>query len=231
MRSLGFLFKVLWSPGEIMFLIARNPCFGLPLLLLIGSSLITGAVVLTKIPDLPLRAIEHSPNGVNISDETKDQLREQAASPATWIFTMVLSGVRPVLLVFIISGIYFLIFTLIGRQGSFKAFFSITTFSLIPTVFRQIVTMLSALLVPSSSIMPDELGSLSPAVFLDRDSVPPIVFAVVNMIDIVSIWTLSLMFIGFAFVIRKTISRRMRACVVIGVFLFYAVARVIIRII
>ncbi len=231
MRSIGFLFKVLWSPGEAMFLIARNPCFGLPLLLLIGSSLVSGAVVLTKIPDLPLRAIEHSPYGMNISDETKDHLREQVDSPAAWIFTMVLSGVRPLLLLLIISGIYFLIFTIIGRQGGFKAFFSITAFSLIPTVFRQIVTVLSALLVPSASIMPDELGSLSPAVFLDRDSVPSIVFAGVNMIDIVSIWTLSLMVIGFAFVIPKTVSRRTRAGVVIGVFLVYAVGRIIIRII
>jgi len=231
MRSVRFLFKVLWSPGEAMFLVARSPCFAVPLLLLVSSSLVSSAVVLTNIPDLPLRFIEHSPHKVNISEQTKDHLREQIDSPAAWIFAIVLSGVRPVFLLLMVSGIYFLIFTIIGRQGSFKTFFSITAFSFVPTVFRQIVTVLSALLVPSSSIMPDELGSLSPAVFLDRDSVSPIAFAVMNMIDMVSIWTLSLLVIGFAFVIRKTVSRLTRAGVVIGVFLVYAVTRIIIRIV
>src|SRR5256885_4575338 len=51
---------------------------------------------------------------------------------------------------------------------------------------RQSAALLSAFFVPSASIMPDELGSLSPAVFLDRDSWPPPVFTSVNMIDIVS---------------------------------------------
>ena len=228
MRSIALVFKVLWSPGETMFLIAKTPCFGFALSLLIGSSLVSGAVVLTKIPDLPLRAIERPP-AINISDEARDRLREQIDSPATWIFTIMLSSVRPVFMLLIVSGIYFLIFTIIGRHGSFRAFLSITAYSFIPMVFRQAVTVLSASFVPQSSIMPDELGSLSPAVFLDRDSVPPMVFSVVNMIDIVSIWVLSLMVIGFAFVTRKTISRTTRAGVVIGVYLVYAVGRIVIR--
>ena len=229
MRSIVLLLKVLWSPGEAMFLIARNPRAGLPLSLLIVSSLISGAVVMTKLPDLPLRAIERSPHAMNLSDEAKDRIRQQVDSPAAWIFTMVFSGLRPVLVLLIVSGIYFSAFTIIGREGNFRAFFSITAFAFIPTIFRQIVAMLSALFVPSSSIMPDELGSLSPAVFLDRDSVSPMVFMGMNMIDIASIWTLSLMVIGFAFVTRKSVSRAARAGVVIGVFLVYAVVRIIIR--
>ena len=229
MRSIGLLFKVLWFPAEAMSLIARNPCAGFPVCLLIVSSLISGAVVLTKLPDLPLQAIERSPQGSSFSDEAKERLRQEMDSPAAWIFTMVFSGLRPVVQLLLVSGIYFLIFTILGRQGSFKAFFSITACSFVPAVFRQIVVVLSAFLVPSSSIIPDELGSLSPAVFLDRDSVPPTLFMAINMIDVVSIWTLSLMVIGFAFVTRKNVSRAARAGVVFGVFLVYAVLRTLIR--
>jgi hypothetical protein len=229
MRTIVLLFKVLWSPAEVMSVVAKNPCIGLPLLLLVGCSLASTAVVLTKIPDLPLSAIERSPQGMNISDEAKDRLRQQADSPATWIFTMVLGGARPVFVLLIVSGIYFLVFTIIGRQEGFRAFFSITAFAFLPTVFRQSVVVLSAWFVPPSSIMPDELGSLSPAVFLDRDSISPVVFAVMNMVDIVSMWVLALMIIGYAFVARRTVSRTVRVGAVIGVFLIYAAGRILIR--
>src|SRR5437660_1057726 len=138
MRSIGLVFKVLWSPGEAMFLIARNPCFILPLSLLIVSSLVSGAIVMTKLPDLPMRAIERSPQGMNLSDEAKDRIREQINSPITLIFTIVFSGLRPLILLLIVSGIYFWAFTIVGREGSFRAFFSITTFTFVPTILRQI---------------------------------------------------------------------------------------------
>jgi len=125
MRSIVLLFKVLWSPANVMSVAVRNPCTGLPLILLIGCSLLSTAVILIKIPDLPLRAIERSPKGMNISGETKDSLRQQIDSPAAWIFTMVLGGLRPVFVLLIVSAIYFLVFTIIGRQRCFKAFFSI----------------------------------------------------------------------------------------------------------
>lgn len=229
MRSISLLFKVLWSPGEAMSFIARNPRFLAPLLLLICSSVTAAAIVKTQLPDLPLRIMERSPAGLNVSQEMKDRMLRQADSAAAWIFTMIFSGLRPVLLLLIVSATYFSIFTVIGIQGHFKEFFSITTFAFVPMVFRQVAAALSALFVPSTSIMPDELGSLSPAVFLDRDSVSPLMFTAVNMIDIVSIWTLSLMAIGFAFVTRKNVSAHTRTAVVFGIFLVYALIRIIIR--
>ena len=97
-------------------------------------------------------------------------------------------------------------------------------------IFRQSAIVLTACFVPSSSIMPDELGSLSPAVFLGRDSLSPAVFAMVNTIDIVSIWILALIIIGFEFVTRNAVSRAVRAGAVIGVFLIYIFGRMLIRI-
>jgi Yip1 domain len=231
MRSITLLFKVLWSPGEAMSFIARNPRWILPVSLLICSSLAGAAIVKSKLPDLPMRVIERSATGRNLSDDVKDNMRRQADSPAAWIFTLIFSGIRPVLLLVTVSAIYFSIFTIIGREGTFKSFFSITAFAFLPMIFRQIATALTAFFVPSSSVMPDELGSLSPAVFLDRDAVSALVFSATNMIDVVSIWTLSLMIIGYAFVARKSLSRATRGGVVLGVFLFYALARILIRIV
>jgi hypothetical protein len=185
--------------------------------------------VKAKIPDLPLRIIERSPAGLNVSEEMQDRMRQQADSAGSWIFTMIFSGLRPVLLLLIVSAIYFSIFTVIGSKGPFGAFFSITAFAFVPMVFRQIAAALTAFFVPSAAVMPDELGSLSPAVFLDRDSVSPLVFTAVNMVDIVSIWTLCLLVIGFAFVTRKNIMMRGRAAVVFGAFLAYPLIKMIIQ--
>jgi hypothetical protein len=229
MKSIGLLFKVLWSPGEAMLLLSKNPRVLVPIVFLSLSSLMTGIILMTKVPaaELAMRAIERSPQGANLSDEARQRIRQQVDSPAMRSFTIVTTGLGPLVFVLIVTATYFALFTMIGREGSFKAFFSITTFAFVPTIFRQLTVVLNAFFMPPSSIMPDELGSLSPAVFLDRDAVSPVVFAGVNMIDIVSIWILFLLVIGFGFVTRKSLSKATRAGTVFGVFLVYAFFRLL----
>jgi Yip1 domain len=230
MKSIGLLFKVLWSPGEVMFSLSKNPRVLVPMVFLCLSSFVTGIVLVTKVPaaELALRAIERSPQGANLSDEQKERIRQRVNSPAIQSFTIATTALGPLVIVLTVTVIYFAVFTMIGREGGFKAFFSISAFAFVPTAFRQLTVVLNAFFIPPSSIMPDELGSLSPAVFLDRDSVSPVVFAGVNMIDIVSIWTLSLLVIGFGYVTRKSLSKATRAGTVFGVFLVYVVFRLVI---
>ena len=73
--------------------------------------------------------------------------------------------------------------------------------------------------------MPDELGSLSPSVFLDRDAISPVLFTAVSSIDLVTIWILTLLVIGYGYVTRKSLSKAARAGAVVGVFLVYAALR------
>jgi hypothetical protein len=229
MRSVDLLFKVLWSPAEAMFLISKNPRALVPIVFIAFCSLAGGMLVIAKVPpsELAMRAIERSPQGANLSNEQKDRIRQQMNSPAARVFGIISTVVAPIMIVLIVASIYFGIFTIVGREGGFKAFFAITAFAFVPIIFRQGAAVLSAFVVPASSIMPDELGSLSPAVFLDRDSISRGLFAAVNMIDVVSLWTLCLLVIGFGFVTRKGVSKTARAGTVFGVFLIYAVFRII----
>ena len=146
-------------------------------------------------------------------------------SPVVKGFTFVSVAIGPVLMIVLVAGIYFALFTILGREGGFKSFLSITAFAFVPTIFRQVAAVLSAFMVPTSSLMPDELGSLSPAVFMDRDSVSPVLFAAVNTIDLVSVWVLILLVIGYGFVTRKSLSKSSRAAAVIGVFMLYVALR------
>ena len=223
MQSITLLFKVLWSPGEAMFLLSKNPKVLTPILFLTLFSIITGTVLVTKLDsaELAMRAIERSSRGSSLSDEQKAQFRRQMDSPVVKGFTFVSAVLGALLLVLIVAGIYFALFTMLGREGSFKAFLSITAYAFVTTM----AAMLSAYVIPPASLMPDELGSLSPAVFLDRDSVSPVLFAAVNMIDLVNIWVLILLGIGYGFVTRKSLSKASRAAAILGVFLLYVALR------
>src|SRR5262245_7798290 len=227
MQSISLLFKVLWSPGEALFFLSKNPKVLTPILFLTLFSIVTGAVLVTKLDsaELTMRALERSRS--NLSDEQKAQLRRQMASPVVKVFTFVSAVLGALLMVLIVAGIYFALFTMLGREGSFKAFLSITAYAFVPTIFRSLAAVLSAYVVPPSSLMPDELGSLSPAVFVDRDAMSPVVFTAVNTIDLVTIWVLILLWIGYGFVTRKSLSKVSRAGAILGVFLLYVALRLV----
>lgn len=227
MRTIGLLFKVLWSPGETMFLLSKTPRVLVPLVLLCLVSAVAGGVMVTKVDlaELTIRQIEHSTAGATFPEAQKDLMRQQLSSPAAKAGTFLSTAISPLLILLVVTGIYFAIFTILGRQGGFKSFFSITAFAFVPLIFRQLALIISAFVVPASALRADELGSISPAVFLDRDSMSNIAFAAVNMIDLVTIWILILLVIGYGFVTRKTLSKTARIGAVVGVFLVYAVFR------
>ena len=227
MQTIGLLFKVLWSPGEAMFFLSKNPRVLVPILFLCLVSFAAGTVMVTKLDlaELTIRQIERSPQGANFSDQQKDLLRQQMRSPVVKGFTFVSTAVSPVVIIVIVALIYFGVFTILGREGGFKAFMSITAFAFVPLIFRQLAAVLSAYFLPSSATMLDELGSLSPSVFLDRDSMSPVLFTAIGTIDLVSIWILALLIIGYGFATRKSLSKGVRAATVIGVFFVYVALR------
>jgi hypothetical protein len=227
MESLSLLLKVLWAPGEAMFLISKNPRVLAPIVFLCLCSLVTGGLVMSRLDsgELAMRAIESSPQGANMNPEAKELIRQRLNSPIAKVFTIVSSTIGPLLVVLIVGSLYFGLFSMIGREGSYKAFLAVTAFAFVPGIFRQFTAVLSAFVVPSSSIMPDELGSLSPSIFLDRDSVSPILFTAVSLVDLVSIWILALLVIGFTFITRKSMSKITRVVAVVSLFLVYALFR------
>jgi len=229
MQGIGLIFKVLWSPGEAMFEISKSPRILAPLLFMMLFSVITGMAIMSKIDfaEMTLRTIERSRQGANMTEEQKELLRRNMNLPIVKGFTFASTIVTPILLILFVTLIYFVVFTLLGREGSFKAFFSITAFSFIPSIFRGLATVITAFVIPPASLMLDELGSLSPSTFLDRDAVSPVLFTAVNMIDVVTIWILALLVIGYGFVTRKSMSKTTRTIAVVSVFMIYACLRLV----
>jgi len=225
METISLFFKVLWSPGETMFLLSKSPRVLAPLLFLIAFGFVTQNLLLTKLDtsEIAIKAAEQQARarGTPLTDDQKQRIRDMMHSPAYKVLTQVAAIVGSPVLITLTCVLYFALFTMLGRDGSFKAFFSITAFAFVPIIFSQLAALVSVFVVPPSAIMPDELGSLSPAAFLDRSAISPVLFAAVNSIDLVSIWILTLLIIGYRFTTRKSLSSVMRGGVVVGLFLVY----------
>ena len=131
MQSISLLFKVLWSPGEAMFTLSKSPKVLAPIVFLCLFSTLTGAVIMTKVDtgELAMRAIEKSPQGKNLSDETKEAMRQRVSSPAAKAFGLAATVIGPIVVITLVGALYFAVFTMLGREGSFKTFFSITAFA------------------------------------------------------------------------------------------------------
>jgi hypothetical protein len=225
METISLFFKVLWSPGEAMFLLSKTPRVLAPLLFLIVFGVVTQNLLLTKLDtaEIAIKAAEQQANarGTPLPDDQKQRIRDFMHSTLYKVLTQVAAIAGSLVLITLTCVLYFALFTMLGREGSFKAFFSITAFAFIPIILSQLTALISVFVVPQSAIMPDELGSLSPAVFLDRSAMPPALFAAVNSIDVVSIWILTLLIIGYRFTVRKSLSTVTRAVAVVSLFLVY----------
>lgn len=228
METLSLLLKVVWAPGETMFIVSKKPRVLAPMLFLCAFSLASGLVMFSKIDqaEITIRMIERSARGAQMPDEVKERMRTQMRSPITKGFSIVSAALVPAILISIVALVYFGVFTLFGREGNLKSFFAVTAFAFIPLIFRQLAAVLTIFVVPESSIMLDELGSIGPAVFVDRDSISHTLFAAIGMVDLVTIWVLALLVIGFKSLTRKSVSTVARLTGVVGVYLVWAAIRI-----
>jgi Yip1 domain len=229
MESLGLLFKVFWAPGEAMGKVSTSVRAALaPILLLTVVGVISAAVAVTHLNmgEITLRLLERSPQFQQMTAEQKQQVVARSNSPSTRVMSYVGAVVTPTLSITLLTVIFFGIFTLVGRNGGFKTFFTITAFAMVPLVIRYIAGILTVLYVPSSSIMLDEIGSISPSIFVDRTAVSKTVFSLLNQMDVITIWVLALLVIGYRFVVTKRVSAPVRIACVFGIWLAWVGFRV-----
>jgi hypothetical protein len=232
MESISLLLKVLWAPGEAMFKVAKSSKVVAPLLLLTVGGIVSVVVTFTQINmgEVTLRTMEQSmqQRGQTLSAEQRERMLTMMNGPVGRGFGAVSAIVIPTLMVGIVALIYFGLFTLLGREGGFKSFLAVTAFAFVPSIVRTAAAVLTMMIVPQSQLMLDELGNIGPAVLLDRGAVSTKLFAAVAQIDVVSLWILALLVIGYRFVTRKSVGVLARSVCVFGVWLVYVCFRVVI---
>jgi len=174
--------------------------------------------------EVMLRTLEQQ--GRAPSGEQRDRMLAVMNGTAARAFGAISAVVVPTVTVVFVAVVFFGLFTLLGREDGFKAFFAVTAFAFVPSIVRTAAAVLTMIVVPQSQLMLDELGNIGPAVMLDRSAVSSKVFAAVAQIDVVSLWILALLVIGYRFVTRKGVGVLARTVCVFGVWLVYVAFRV-----
>ena len=191
MDSITLLLKVLWAPREAMRLVSRKPRIVAPLVFAGVVSVVATTVIFLRLEP-----------------------------PGNMWVAMLLSMLLQVVLIIVVSALYFGVFTPLGRAANFKTFLAVTAFAFVPIIFRTVASIVTVMRLPRFSVVPNEVGTIGLAMFL-TPNVSPVVSALAGFADVITIWVLVLLITGYQFLLRENVSMRVRALGVLSLWLVY----------
>src|SRR5262245_6670597 len=111
MQSISLLFKVLWSPGEAMSTLSKNPKVLVPMVFLALFSLGVGGVTLAKIDfgEMYMRLLERSPQVANMPAEQKALIQKQMNGPFGKGIFFASAVFGTLIVIVLVAGVYFLL--------------------------------------------------------------------------------------------------------------------------
>ena len=220
MQSLGLVFKAFWAPAEAMFVTSKNPRVLVPLIVLTVCALAVGLTSFARVNfgDMVRQQMEKTRQGQNMTEEQKQNVVRLYTTFAPAI--VVIGAASPAIIVTIATVLYFAIFTMLGREGDFKAFYAVTVLAYMPLIVRQIVGAIQLFAIPSSQLDLNDLGNMSGQLLLDPASGSKILFALAGVVDVTSLWIMILLCIGYKTVTRKSLGTGLRVAAVVVPYAF-----------
>lgn len=160
----------------------------------------------------------------------KQGLKEEQADRAIAIteklqkFSPVIALVTSTLFLLLIAGVPFIGFKVFGTDGSFKQFFSVANYAMLPKTIQSIIV--TGLVAFKGKISAQEFATVlksNPGSLVNMED-DPVGFAALTSIDFFDIWAVVLLIIGFAFAAR--VSRGRAAAVVITLWILFTFGRI-----
>jgi hypothetical protein len=213
METIAQLFRILWSPRKTLYEISRQPRFVAPLILLTFFAGLETAIVFSMLDPGELRLEEFQRGGYADKVSDGDKVIHAQAARNNRGFAVTVASLRTLVTVVAVAGVFFLCLGL-GREVGFKPFLAVTAFSFIPGIFHSIA---SVAVISTAERTPETLmlaGSLSPIRFLNPESVSGTTYLLLSTVDVVSIWILALLIIGYGFILRDRVGLLPRVAVV-----------------
>ena len=142
-----------------------------------------------------------------------------------WQIGLVVAIFGPAVVVLLVSSLFFGISSFFGRFRSYRSYLSVTALAFVPSVLYHLAQ--SVVLVSSSpqEIPSLQAGRLSMARMLDPELVSVELFVAASMIDVISIWVIVLLVVGYRF-LGPDASPRLGPALVIGGWVVYAMLRI-----
>lgn len=215
---------VLIAPIRTFADIARRPDIMVPLVLILIIGYASTFAILPRtdfdaMMDAQMEAAKKQ--NPNLSDEDLAPGMKIGAAITKTIFY-----IQPLLMVIwylIVAGVLLLGVRLFGGEGTFKQAFSVTVYSWMPYVILGIV--MTIVVVVKGTFDPITAATLvksNPAFLVDMKE-QPVLYSLLSMLDVFTVWVLALLIIGFAAVSK--FSKARTAAVVIPLWLVMVVIR------
>jgi hypothetical protein len=224
----GRIIGVFFSPQATFEDIVRKPSWLLPTALILLFSLAAVIALNSHFSwhDYILQQIEKSPRAAQLSAEQKEQQAAMSAkfSPVfSYVFGLVLPVCGLLVIALVLAGAYNV---MAGAGASFKTSLAIVSHAVVPaSVVSTILFVTVLFLKPVGMFDLDNPVATNVAALLPDDSAKWLV-ALGKNIDLLELWKLILLGIGFAAVNPKKLKGGKAFSIVFGMFLVYLVLRV-----
>jgi len=228
METIWQLFRVLWAPFETLHAVSQKPRIIAPLILLTLFAATETAIVFSKLDPGALRLQQFEREGYadKISEDDKAIHAQNARNNRT--FAASVTAVRELLMVTVVAGVFYLVLG-VGRGVSFKSFLAVTAFAFIPGIFHSIAIIATVLSAQPTLETLERAGSISPVLFLDPASVSRQTYMALASLDVVSIWIVALLIVGYGFILRDRTKPVVRIFAVGGMYCVWSFVYVAIR--
>jgi hypothetical protein len=209
----SILGNLIFSPGKAFKEVARSPLIWKPIVGLIIIGLL-GGFAATKMIDmssvLTAQVDEAVARGQMTQQQAEQAMEGMARSPmGRWLgyATIITNPIGILIMALIIAGVFKLITLMMGAENTFKGVFSATLLGMTPYYFvYYLLFTLVASLKNTSGLSASDLQSFvgtNLGAYLSKDAVSKFVLHLASWIDIIRIWEIALLAIGFAAVSRK----------------------------
>lgn len=199
--SWGRLVGVLFSPIKTFESINARPTWVVALIVLMVVTLVVTIVVVPKLDMTAAIQKQMERQNRQVSAEQMDKIT-QMAEKMKWI-SPITGLITQAAMYFLLSLIFWVLFRLVGNEFSYWHSMSVTTHAYIPQVLSALLTipiiMKATRLDPErlrDGLLASNLGAFAP------DGMSAFMRSVLSSVDVFSLWTLSLLILGFSIVAR-----------------------------
>ncbi|HEX3031286.1 MAG TPA: YIP1 family protein [Bacillota bacterium] len=193
------IWGVIVNPGETLRVVAENPTIVWPLVFMALGNLVGFLITLPKLRGFLVFTFEQMPKEQYTAEQIAAIKNYMAGSTA-----VLSSGIAVILMPLIIWLVYVLIFKFanlfIGNEAPFKKLYAVAILTYVPTLLGNLLRSLLVLVSPA-----ENFGTVttSAALLMPKGSTGPL-FVALTRLDPFYIWSLWLLAIGAAYVLKTT---------------------------
>jgi hypothetical protein len=210
---------LLSNPSTTMADVAERPDWLVPLLLIV---IVSVALNFVAAPHLDFETgMREQLSERGMTEQQIDEAVERVA--ALQKFGAPITGVSVIIILLALAALYMLLARLFGGEGTFKQYFSVTTYAWLPQLLKGALVVF--LLVRAGMVEPDDMGTLlkSNLGFLADPREQPALSALLTSIDLFNFAALALLIFGYTRASRLGTTKM--ATLVIASYLAWIVVR------